>query len=211
MLAVAVYFNHQPLKRNSQVQFFFHWRVCLFLLFFLSHVVVLNRKMACLLLLRFTSCRQQCLSISNDKHNFNVPRLIIFPSSCLNQPFLSFCSHFFSLGNTFFPMCSRSDKLSLKQSILNNASEWETERAFRLFQWENLSHVTQDAHSRTKETVLFPLFLRQLLFSIRLLAVHVLIYSNISIPLLTCVCVCVFLVGIVSQFAKQTTTKGIQL
>lgn len=108
-------------------------------------------------------------------------------------------------------MCSRSDKLSLKQSILNNASEWETERAFRLFQWENLSHVTQDAHSRTKETVLFPLFLRQLLFSIRLLAVHVLIYSNISIPLLTCVCVCVFLVGIVSQFAKQTTTKGIQL
>lgn len=89
-------------------------------------------------------------------------------------------------------MCSRSDKLSLKQSILNNASEWETERAFRLFQWENLSHVTQDAHSRTKETVLFPLFLRQLLFSIRLLAVHVLIYSNISIPLLTCVCVCVF-------------------
>lgn len=57
VLAVAVYFNHQPLKRNSQVQFFFHWRVCLFLLFFLSHVVVLNRKMACLLLLRFSSCR----------------------------------------------------------------------------------------------------------------------------------------------------------
>lgn len=44
-----------------------------------------NRRMACLLLMRFSSCRLQCLRhFTNDKHNFNVPRLIIFPSSCLN-------------------------------------------------------------------------------------------------------------------------------